>query len=367
MNIHISDIVRHLQSQAPLHYAESFDNVGLLTGNHNWIVTGILVTLDTLEEVVDEAIAKKCNLIVSFHPIIFNALKSLTGKNYVERTVIKAIQNNIAIYALHTALDNQKWGVSGKMASVLGIENHNVLVPQKQIIKKLTTYVPQAHAEQVRKALFNAGAGYIGNYSECSFNSSGIGTYLPNEMAHPSIGEIGKLQEESETQIGVYFEKHLESKLLNALFETHPYEEVAYEVMTLDNEHQNIGMGIVGTLASAVSESDFMQLLMQKFDLKNIRHSKFIDKSIQKVAVLGGSGSFALKSAIAAGANAYVSADFKYHEFYGAENQILIADIGHYESEKFTKNLILEFIQKKFTTFAVQISETNTNPVFNYH
>lgn len=363
----LQHLIQHLETLAPLHYAENFDNVGLLTGNPEWEVSGVLVTLDTLESVVEEALAKKCNVIVSFHPIIFNALKSLTGKNYVERTVIKAIQNNIAIYALHTALDNQKWGVSGKMASVLGIENHNVLVPQKQIIKKLTTYVPQAHAEQVRKALFNAGAGYIGNYSECSFNSSGIGTYLPNEMAHPSIGEIGKLQEESETQIGVYFEKHLESKLLNALFETHPYEEVAYEVMTLDNEHQNIGMGIVGTLASAVSESDFMQLLMQKFDLKNIRHSKFIDKSIQKVAVLGGSGSFALKSAIAAGANAYVSADFKYHEFYGAENQILIADIGHYESEKFTKNLILEFIQKKFTTFAVQISETNTNPVFNYH
>lgn len=367
MKILISDIIHHLQTLAPLTYAESFDNVGLLTGDANWEAKGVLVTLDTLEEVVDEAIAKNCNFIVSFHPIIFNGLKSLTGKNYVERTVIKAIQNNIAIYALHTALDNQKWGVSGKMAEILGLKNLKVLVPQSQIIKKLITYVPQASAEIVRKALFEAGAGYIGNYSECSFNIAGMGTYLPNEFANPSIGEIGKLQMESETQIGVFYEKHLENKVLKVLFSTHPYEEVAYEITTLDNVHQNIGMGVVGEWEQATTEVGLMQLLKDKFNLQNIRHSKLTHRKIKKVALLGGSGSFALKNAMAAGADAYVSADFKYHEFYGAENRILITDIGHYESEQFTKILILEIIQKKFPTFAVQISETNTNPIFNYH
>lgn len=367
MNIHIFDIIQKLESKAPLHYAESFDNVGLLTGNPNWEVSGVLITLDTIEAVVDEAIDKNCNLIVSFHPIIFNGLKSLTGKNYVERTVIKAIQHNIAIYAIHTALDNQKWGVSGKMAEILALKNLKVLVPQTQIIKKLTTYVPQATAENVRNALFRAGAGSIGNYSECSFNMAGIGTYLPNEFAHPSIGKIGKLHSESETQISVYFEKHLENKILKALFTTHPYEEVAYEVSTLDNVHKNIGMGIVGEWEQEISENEFLNVLKEKFKLQNIRHSQLNDKKIKKVALLGGAGSFALKDAIDEKADAFVSADFKYHEFYGAENCILIADIGHYESEQFTKNLILEIIQKKFPTFAVHISKTNTNPVFNYH
>ena len=363
----IKEVLTHLEALSPLEYAESFDNVGLLTGDKEWEVSGVLITLDTLEAVVDEAIVKKCNLIVSFHPIIFNGLKSLTGKTYVERTVIKAIQHNIAIYALHTALDNRLLGVSGKMAAMLGLKNVKVLVPQTQTIKKLTTYVPQAQSSQVRQALFQAGAGNIGNYSECSFNTAGIGTYLPNEFANPSIGEIGRLQEESETQIGVYFEKHLENKVLKALFESHPYEEVAYEVKTLDNQNQTIGMGVYGELETELDEKSFLKLLQKTFKTTNIRHSQLLDKPIKNVALLGGSGSFALKNAIGVGADAYVSADFKYHEFYGAENRILITDIGHYESEQFTKNLILDYIQKKFTNFAVQISETNTNPVFNYH
>lgn len=363
----IKNVVQHLETLSPLHYAESFDNVGLLTGNPEWEVTGILVTLDTLEEVVEEAMAKKCNLIVSFHPIIFSGLKSLTGKTYVERTVLKAIQNNIAIYALHTALDNQRIGVSGKMAEVLGLKEVKVLIPKAETIKKLSTYVPVKDADQVRTALFKAGAGTIGNYSECSFNVEGFGTYLANENANPVIGEIGKLQKEPETGLIVYFEKHLESKVLKALFESHPYEEVAYEVKTLDNLNQNIGLGVYGVLEKPLFETDFLQLLQKTFHTSNIRHSVLLNKTIKTVALLGGSGSFALKNAIGAGADVYVSADFKYHEFYGAENRILIADIGHYESEQFTKKLILEYIQKKFTTFAVILSETNTNPVFNYH
>lgn len=363
----LQHLINHLENFAPLTYAESFDNVGLLTGNPDWEIKGVLVTLDTLESVVDEAIAKNCNVIVSFHPIIFSGLKSLSGKTYVERAVIKAIQNNIAIYAWHTALDNQILGVSGKMAQILGLKNHKVLLPKTEIIKKLTTYVPVKDADKVRKALFEAGAGHIGNYSECSFNFEGFGTYVAHENANPTIGEIGKLQKEPETSVIVYFEKHLENKVLRALFDNHPYEEVAYEVKTLDNQHQQIGMGVVADFENPMDEIDFLNLLKEKFHLQNIRHSQLLQKPIKKVALLGGSGSFALKKAIQSGADAFVSADFKYHDFFGAENRILITDIGHFESEQFTKNLIVDFIQKKFTTFAVQIVETNTNPVFNFH
>ena len=362
----IAEITTYLEELAPLSYAEDFDNVGLLVGDASQEVNNILVTLDTLEETVDEAIAKNCNLILSFHPIIFKGLKSLTGKNYVERTVLKAIKNDIAIYAIHTALDNVKMGVSGKMAELLGLQNIQVLLPKKNIIKKLTTYVPNDYAEKVRKALFSAGAGHIGNYAKCSFSTGGIGTYLPNENANPSVGTIGKLQEESETNIGVYFEKHQEDAVIKALFRVHPYEEVAYEVITLENKHQDIGLGVFGELPKAINEKTFLNLLKKKFNTTNIRHSKMLNKSVKKIALLGGSGSFALPEALAVNADAFVSADFKYHDFFGAENKILIADIGHYESEQFTKNLLVEYLTKKITNFAIILAKTKTNPIFNY-
>ncbi len=362
----IQKILDYIEELAPLSYAEDFDNVGLLMGDSNQEVTNILVTLDTLEATIDEAITKNCNLIVSFHPIIFKGLKSITGKNYVERVVLKAIKNNIAIYATHTSLDNVKNGVSGKMAEVFGLENIEVLMPKSKMIKKLKTYVPHDYAENIRKALFKVGAGHIGNYENCSFSAEGIGTYLPNENANPSIGSIGKLQEESETAIGVYFEKYQESKVLKALFQAHPYEEVAYEVTTLDNQHQDIGLGVYGDLPNSITEDDFLKKLKLSFKTTNIRHSVLLKKPIKKIALLGGSGSFALANAIGVGADAFVSADFKYHDFFGAENKLLIADIGHYESEQFTKNLLVDYLTKKFTNFAVILAETNTNPIYNY-
>ena len=362
----IKKILNYIEKLAPLSYAEDFDNVGLLVGNSSNEITNVLVTLDTLENTIDEAIAKNCNLIISFHPIIFNGLKSITGKNYVERVVLKAIKNNIAIYATHTALDNVKLGVSGKMAQMLGLKNIKVLLPKKNSIKKLITYVPDTHAESLRKALFNEGIGHIGNYENCSFNTNGIGTYLPNENANPNVGSIGKLQKEPETAITLYFEKHQEQSLLKTLFKNHPYEEVAYEITTLENSNQYIGLGVYGELEQNSNETDFLDSLKKVFNLNVIRHSKLLNKPIQKVAVLGGSGSFALKQAIQVGADVYVSADFKYHDFFGAENKIVIADIGHYESEQFTKNLLVDYLTKKFTNFAIILSETKTNPIYNF-
>ena len=359
----IKDVINYLEELAPLPYAEDFDNVGLLVGDKNKSVTGVLVTLDTLETVVDEAIEKGCNLIVSFHPIIFKGLKSLTGKNYVERTVLKAIKNDIAIYAIHTALDNALKGVNDIICDTLGLINKKILIPQKGTIKKLTTYVPDNATENLRKALFSAGAGNIGNYENCSFNLEGKGTYKGNDHSNPTIGKKGELHTESETMVSVTFNKHIESKLLNTLFEAHPYEEVAFEITTLDNFDQNIGMGMVGELPESKSVLDFLNELKTTMKVSCIKHSKITVKSISKVAVLGGSGSFAIPAAKASGADILVTSDLKYHDFFSAEDQIILADIGHYESEQFTKNFLVDYLSKKITNFAVVLSTTNTNPV----
>lgn len=361
--MNVQNIIDFFEEISPLAYAESFDNVGLLVGNPSNKVSGILITLDTTECVVAEAIEKKCNLIVSFHPIIFNGVKKLTGETYVERAVIKAIRHDIAIYAIHTALDNSFWGVNARICEILGLSSRKILIPQRETLQKLITFVPENQAEILRKKLFEAGAGNIGNYSDCSFNLSGVGTFKGNEHSNPVIGEKNILHHEKETQIGVIFPKHVQNKVLEALFKNHPYEEVAYEIYTLKNNHQHIGLGMLGELSQVLSEIDFLQMLKDKMQTDCIRYSAFTGKPIKKVAVLGGSGAFAIGNAIKAQADAFVTADVKYHEFFQAENKILIADIGHYESEQFTKNLLFEKLTKKFPNFAPVLIAQNTNPI----
>ena len=362
----VKDVVQILEELAPQAYAEDFDNTGLLVGDKNAAITGILVTLDTLESVIDEAIEKKCNLIVSFHPIIFSGLKKITGATYVERVVLKAIKNNIAIYAIHTALDNAWNGVNAMICETLQLQNRQILIPQSGTIKKLTTYVPKAQASKVRNALFLAGAGEIGNYSNCSFTSSGTGSFNANQDANPVLGKKGEIHFEEESQIAVTFQRHLESKVISALLKSHPYEEVAYEITTLENKNQHIGMGMVGELASEMSESEFLLFLKSTMKTECIRHSKFRNKPIKKVAVLGGSGSFAIDAAKAAGVDVFVTSDLKYHDFFKAEDAIILADVGHYESEQFTKDLLHSFLNKKITNFAVVLAQTNTNPISYY-
>jgi len=359
----LSAILPILEEMAPLAYAEDFDNVGLLVGDKNQEISGILVCHDALEQVIEEAIAKKCNLVVCFHPILFSGLKKITGKNYVERAIIKAIKNDIAIYAVHTALDNHHNGVNKIFCQALGLINTKILIPKENFIKKLVTYTIPENAEKLRNALFDAGAGKIGNYEDCSFNSQGIGTYMGNENSNPEIGERFEFVENTEIKIEVTFEKHLETKILKALFTHHVYEEVAYEIYQLTNKHQNIGLGMVGELPKSLSETDFLSLVKEKIQTGGIRHSAFLNKSIQKVAVLGGSGSFAINAAIASGADAFLTADLKYHQFYEAENRLLLADVGHFESERFTKNYIVDYLKEKITNFAIILSEENTNPV----
>ena len=362
----IQDVINYLEDYAPLAYAEDFDNVGLLVGDKKQKLTGVLVTLDTLEAVVDEAISNNCNLIVSFHPIIFKGLKKLTGKTYVERTVQKAIKNDIAIYAIHTALDNHVNGVNDMICEQLKLENRKILIPQAETIKKLTTFVPKAEAQSLRESLFKVGAGAIGNYNNCSFNIEGIGTYNGNEDSNPTKGNKGETHFEEETQISVTFAKHLESKIIETLFKNHSYEEVAYEVTTLENKNQNIGMGMIGELELQQSETEFFKYLKEKMNASVIRHSKLLGKPIKKVAVLGGSGSFAIKAAQTMKADIFITADLKYHDFFSAENNIILADIGHYESEQFTKNGLVAHLTKKISNFAIVLSNTDTNPVKYY-
>ncbi|AWM14308.1 Nif3-like dinuclear metal center hexameric protein [Flavobacterium sp. NRK F10] len=359
----LSEILTVLEEMAPLSYAEDFDNVGLLVGQPEQEVSGILVCHDALESVIEEAVEKKCNLVVCFHPILFSGIKKITGKNYVERAILKAIKHDIAIYAVHTALDNHKKGVNKIFCNALGLTHTKILIPKTNYIKKLITYTIPENAEKLRNALFDSGAGKIGNYEDCSFNSQGIGTYLGGEDSSPQIGERFEFVENTEIKIEVTFEKHLQSKILKALFRNHAYEEVAYEIYSLDNLHQNIGLGMIGEFETPISETELLELTKTTMQCGGIRHSSFTGKEIKKVAVLGGSGSFAIKNAIAAGADAFLTADLKYHQFYEAEGKLLLADIGHFESERFTKNYIVDYLKEKITNFAIILSEENTNPV----
>lgn len=361
----VRDVAAALEEFAPTAYAEGFDNTGLLVGEPDAPVTGILIAHDCLEQVVAEAESAGCNLIVSFHPIIFSGLKSLTGKTYVERAVMRALRTGIAIYAIHTALDNAPQGVSDGMCRALDLTSCRVLVPQESTMKKITAFVPAAHADAVREALFDAGAGRLGHYDRCSYGTDGTGTFRALDGADPFVGQVGQTHREPETMLSAVFLRHLENGIVQALRAAHPYEMPAYEITPLDNLDGQTGMGKIGLLPRPMPETEFLYLLRDRFDARGIRYSALRGRPVEKVAVLGGAGSFALKAALAAGADAYVSADFKYHDFFGAEGRILVADIGHFESERFTKNILYGFLSKKFTIFAVRLSDLNTNPI-NY-
>ncbi|MDD3079028.1 MAG: Nif3-like dinuclear metal center hexameric protein [Paludibacter sp.] len=361
----VSEITTIIEDFAPLSLQENYDNAGLLTGSSDMEVSGVLITIDVTEEVVEEAIQKGCNLIVSHHPVIFEGLKKLNGKNYVERTVIKAIKNDIAIYAAHTNLDNVARGVSGKMADLLNLRNQKVLLPQKGNLLKLVVYVPKLHAYKVREAIFEAGAGHIGNYDYCSFNIEGKGTFRANEQANPFVGTVNEMHTENEVRIEVILPAFLKNRVKKALITVHPYEEPAYDFFKLENNSVITGSGIIGELDEAVEEKAFLEQVKRIFQCDVIRHTRLIGKPVKRIALCGGAGSFLIKEAIVQDADAYISGDFKYHEFFDADNKIILADIGHFESEQFTKVVFYEIITKKMPTFAIQISETKTNPI-NY-
>jgi dinuclear metal center YbgI/SA1388 family protein len=359
----IKELSNYLESIAPLSYQESYDNSGLIVGNFDDTITGVLVSLDCTEEVITEAIARGCNVVVAHHPVVFKGLKKLNGKNYVERAVLKAIKNDIALYAIHTNLDNVAGGVNFKIAEKLGLQQVKVLSPKRELLSKMTVFVPKEHTQVVLEAIFEAGAGQIGNYDQCSFRSEGTGTFRPNEDANPYIGQVSVQEQVNEDRIEVVFPTFVERKIVSAMLRVHPYEVPAYYLHKLENDNPDVGSGAVGTLAEALDGPEFLSYLKQKMGLSVIRHTALPNQKIKRIAVCGGVGSFLLGDAKRAGADVFVTADYKYHEFFDAENQITICDIGHYESEVFTKDLLCDILSKKFTTFAVLKSDINTNPI----
>jgi dinuclear metal center YbgI/SA1388 family protein len=359
----ISDIINYLEEIAPSGLQESYDNSGLLVGEKETALTGILVSLDCIEATIHEAIAQNCNLIVAHHPIVFSGLKRFNNANYVQRTVQLAIKNDVAIYAIHTNLDNvYAQGVNGKIAERLGLLETRILVPRTNDLVKLVTYSPIENAENIREALFKSGAGNMGRYSECSFSTMGNGTFKAGIGANPYIGKIGARHTENEEKIEVILHKNQVKKLLEELKVAHPYEEVAYEMYALLNSDQNIGSGMIGELPDELSIKDFLEYLKLSMNLEVIKYTNY-SKSVKKIAICGGSGAFLLPDAKSSGADVYVTSDFKYHEFFDAEASIMICDIGHYESEKFTIDLLYDILREKFTTFAVLKTAVNTNPV----
>jgi dinuclear metal center YbgI/SA1388 family protein len=361
----LKEISSFLDSAIPLSFQESYDNCGLQVGSANSEIKSALITLDVTDDVVDEAISAGCGLIISHHPLIFGTVKKLTEASDTERIVVKCIRNEVSVYSAHTNLDFMSGGVSMKMAEKLGLVNTVVLSPLKKRLLKLVVYVPENYLEKVMDTVFEAGAGAIGNYDRCSFSHPGTGTFRAGEKAKPFVGKKGKIHFEREARFETILYEEMKNKVVDAMLAVHPYEEPAYDIYKLENETGYAGSGAVGELKEPMSKTKFLEFVSRIFSAKGIRYSDFQGKIISKVALCGGAGSFLLKDAMASGADSFITADIKYHGFFEAERRILLADIGHYESEKFAVEILYDLIIKKFPTFALRFSEINTNPI-NY-
>ena len=361
----VNELINIIEKWAPPQYQEKYDNSGLQCGDPKQEINSAIICLDCTEDVVNEAIEKNCKLIIAHHPIIFGGIQNITPQSYVGRTLLKAIKNNISIYACHTNLDNISTGVNAEIGRRIGLKNPKILSPKKGQLSKLIVYTPNDHAEKVSNALFEAGAGRIGNYTECSFSQNGIGSFMPQNNSNAFVGEIGVRHIEKEQKIEVLIENPLAKKAIKSMLRAHPYEEVAYDLIPLSNTHSHIGSGMIGEIEK-IKTVDFLACLKTTFNCSVIRHSNLCRKEIKSVAICGGSGSFLLPQAIRNNADIYITSDFKYHEFFNAENNIIIADIGHYETEQFTKDLIYNYLSQIFPTFALHLSEINTNPIKYY-
>lgn len=359
----LQDLMRVLEQAAPLAYQESYDNAGLQCGDPRMEVRGVLIALDCTPAVVEEAVRRGCNVVVAHHPLIFKPLKRLTGANEVEQTLLKAIRHEVALYAAHTNLDNVRHGVNRKLAEKLGLTNLRILDPKPGLLAKLITYVPPAHTETVLQALYQAGAGQVGDYSACSFRTEGTGTFTPGAGTDPFIGRRGEPETVREERVEVLLPLHLQHAALRALQQAHPYEEVAYEIIRLENLNQEVGSGMIGELPEALPPHEFRQRLKAALGVPVVKHTEF-EAPIRKVALCGGAGSFLIGKARAAGADAYVTGDLKYHEYFAAEGRLLLCDVGHFESEQFTGEIFRDLLMGNFgSTFALFIAETLTNPV----
>ena len=363
--VRIKDIANALEMFAPLPLQDGFDNAGLQIGLTEAEVAGVLLCLDVTEAVVDEAVASGCNLIVSHHPLIFSPLKRITGSNYIERCVIKALANGIAIYSAHTNIDNAPGGVNYRIAEKLGLQNVRILVPKEDALLKLAVYVPTSAADAVRSALFAAGCGNIGNYDSCSYNVDGFGTFKANEGCNPFCGEVGELHREQEVRIETVLPAYLKNKVIAALLKAHPYEEPAFDIYPLKNSWGSVGSGVIGELPAECDEVEFLQCVKEKFGVGSVRYTPLLGKGVKRVALCGGAGGSFAGAAMAAGADVYITGEARYHDLFNYTGKMVMAVIGHYESEQYTMDIFREIIEKACPGVKVQATAVNTNPV-NY-
>lgn len=360
----VSEITSFLEQFAPLELQESYDNSGLLIGNANQHASKALITLDVTAEVVEEALSNKCNLIIAHHPLIFNSLKKINTHTGVGLMIAKLIKEDMALYAVHTNLDNVMRGVNAKLAQTLGLHKLQILAPKSGTLNKLAVFCPTEYAATVQQAMFEAGAGNIGNYTSCSFNSMGYGTFKAQEGANPFVGDIDKLHKEEELKIEVVVPSYHLHQVVAAMLKVHPYEEVAYDVFALENLQSNIGSGMIGELETESDPENFLQLVKEHLNASHIRHSPLIKRKIKKVAICGGSGSFLIHNAYKANADVFITGDVKYHDFFEYAGEMTIVDAGHFETEQFTKELLYDRLNGKFPNFALQISKARTNPIY---
>ena len=361
----VKDLISAINLNVPFQLQEEYDNSGLLVGMPDAEISKGLICLDITEDIIEEAIREKCDVIISHHPLIFSGLKKITGESPADRIIIKAIKHDIAIIAVHTNIDNSYFGVNEKLASKLGLKDLKILSPQKGRLKKLVVFCPYDHADKVREAMFAAGAGVIGDYDKCSYNIEGKGSFRASENSNPFAGEKDKLHFEPEYRIETILPDYLTKKVVAEMINAHPYEEVAYDIYPIDNDFERAGAGMIGTLDNECSETEFLELVKNKLNVPTLRHSGLTNKKIKIVALCGGSGSFLLNAAINAKADIFITGDVKYHSFFEAQNNILLVDAGHFETEQFTSEVLYEIVSKKFTNFALRISKKQINPV-NY-
>ena len=363
----VGDLCGWLEQRAPLRFQEDYDNSGLLVGQRSWTVTGVLCCLDADEAVVHEAVARGCNVVLSHHPIVFKGLKRLTGATAVERTVALALKHNVALYAGHTNWDSIQGGVSFSLAQRLGLVAPRIMMPRGGELLNLVVYVPAEHASPVAEAAFGAGAGRIGAYDECHFSGSGTGTFRPLDGAQPFVGQIGVREVADEHRLEFVLPKHRKSAVQQAVWAAHPYEEVAHSWISLDNSWSEVGYGAVGNLPEPIRLGDFLAVCAAQLGAESVRYStSSLDRIVQRIAVCGGSGAEFAGAAAAAGADAYVTGDLKYHGFQDPPGGLVLVDVGHGESERPFIDDWAELIRSEFVTFAVLISETDNRPVRTY-
>lgn len=357
----LTEIIQIIEKEIPVQLQESYDNNGLQLGDANSEILKALISLDLTMDVLIEAKSENCNLIITHHPPIFSAVKTIESNDVLGAMIYFAIKNDIAIYSMHTSFDKYKYGVSYALAEKLLIKNIKVLSPEKNVLRKLITFCPKIQSEALRKALFSAGAGHIGEYDSCSFNTIGEGTFRALEKANPFVGAKGDLHIEQEVKIETIFPFWKQNAVIKALLAHHPYEEVAYDIYLLENRLENSGLGMLGNLEKELEKEDFLSFVKGKLKIESLRFNNSFKGKIKKLALCGGAGSSLIREAISSGADAYITADLKYHEFQAASSDILLIDAGHYETEIFALNAIKSLLSEKLPKFATRISETKTN------